>query len=295
MDKSSTLPAAVTASELDELRTLIEERSAIFFDASRERFFAPRVNEYLRDSGEQSAATLLRRIRNSNVEYDRFLGSLLTQETSFFRYRDIFQALERVVLPEVQARNLWRNPRVLRIWSAGCSTGEEAYSIAITLADTLPFADAWQIEILATDISRDALQLAERCVYAGRSLASVTPQQLHAHFKKVGDSWEVKPRLRKMISFVSMNLARSVYVGRMDCIFCMNVMIYFSEARRSALIQRFFDYLEPGGYLFLGHSESIARVSVKFQAIVLGDCILYRKPSADSAQRLEPAMVEERS
>src|SRR6202795_3755467 len=191
MDKTSTLPAAVTASELDELRTLIEERSAIFFDSSRERFFAPRVNEYLRESGEQSAATLLRRIRSSNVEYDRFLGSLLTQETSFFRYRDIFQALERVVLPEVQARNLWRNPRMLRIWSAGCSTGEEAYSIAITVADTLPFSDAWQIEILATDVSRDALQIAERGVYAGRSVANVSPVQLQAHFKNLGDTWQI--------------------------------------------------------------------------------------------------------
>jgi chemotaxis protein methyltransferase CheR len=288
MDKSSTLPAAVTASELDELRTLIEERSAIFFDASRERFFAPRVNEYLRASGEQNAATLLRRIRNSNVEYDRFLGSLLTQETSFFRYPDIFQALERVVLPEVQARNMWRNPRVLRIWSAGCSTGEEAYSIAITLSDTLPFPDAWQIEILATDISRDALQLAERGVYAGRSLASVTPLQLQTHFKKVGDSWEVKPRLRKMISFVQMNLARSVYVGRMDCIFCMNVLMYFSEERRNELLQRFYDTLEPGGLFFLGHSESMKTAPVKFETAVHGDCQYYVRPSASKAE-LKPA------
>src|ERR1700686_5498968 len=186
-DKSSTLPAAVTASELDEFRTLIEERSAIFFDASRERFFAPRVNQYLRESVEHDATGLLRRIRGSNVEYDCFLESLLTQETSFFRYPAIFQALERVVLPEVQARKLWSNPRVLRIWSAGCSTGEEPYSIAITVADALPFADAWQIEILATDISRDALQIAERGIYSGRGLANVTPQQLQAHFKKVGD------------------------------------------------------------------------------------------------------------
>ena len=117
-DKSSTMLAAATASELDEFRTLIEERSAILFDASRERFFAPRVNQYLRESGDQDAAGLLRRIRASNVEYDRFLESLLTQETSFFRYPAIFQALERVVLPEVQARKMWRNPRVLRIWSA---------------------------------------------------------------------------------------------------------------------------------------------------------------------------------
>ncbi len=284
MDKSSTLPAAVTASELDELRTLIEERSAICFDASRERFFAPRVNVYLRENGEQSAASLLRRIRSSNVEYDRFLGSLLTQETSFFRYPDIFQALERVVLPEVQARNMWRNPRVLRIWSAGCSTGEEAYSIAITVADTLPFPDAWQIEILATDISRDVLQHAERGIYSGRSLASVTPQQLQAHFKKVGDAWEIKPRIRKMISFAPMNLARSVYVGRMDCIFCMNVLMYFSEERRNELLQRFYDTLEPGGLFFLGHSESMKSAPVKFETAVYGDCQYYVKPAASKSE-----------
>jgi chemotaxis protein methyltransferase CheR len=290
MDKSSTLPAAVTASELGEFRTLIEERSAILFDASRERFFAPRVNEYLRASGEQNAAALLRRILASNVEYDRFLESLLTQETSFFRYPDVFQALERVVLPEVQARNIWRNPRLLRIWSAGCSTGEEAYSIAITVADTLPFSDAWQIEILATDISHDALQVAERGVYAGRSLASATPQQLQAHFKKVGDSWEVKPRLRKMISFAPMNLARSIYVGRMDCIFCMNVLMYFSEERRNELLQRFYDTLEPGGLFFLGHSESMKTAPVKFETAVHGDCQYYVKPAATKAEN-KPAML----
>jgi chemotaxis protein methyltransferase CheR len=280
MEKSSTLPAPVTASELDELRTLIEERSAILFDASRERFFAPRVTEYLRESGEPNLAALLRRIRGSNVEYDLFLNKLLTQETSFFRYPDIFQALEKVVLPEAQARNMWRNPRVLRIWSAGCSTGEEAYSIAITVADTLPFADAWQIEILATDISREALQQAERGVYSGRSLANLTPQQLETHFKKKGNAWEVKPRIRKMISFAPMNLARSVYVGRMDCIFCMNVLMYFSEQRRNELIQRFHDTLEPGGLFFLGHSESLKSAPVKFETAVHGHCQYYVKPAA---------------
>jgi len=293
-DKSSTLTAAASASELDEFRTLIEERSAILFDASRERFFSPRVNQYLRESGEPSAAALLHRIRGSNVEYDRFLESLLTQETSFFRYPAIFKALERVVLPEVQARKLWRNPRVLRIWSAGCSTGEEPYSIAITVADTLPFADAWQIEILATDISREALQFAERGVYAGRSVANVSPEQLQAHFTNLGDTWQVKPRIRRMISFAPMNLARSVYVGRMDCIFCMNVLMYFSEGRRNELIRRFYDALEPGGLFFLGHSESMKNVPVKFETAVYGDCKYYVKPVSPALEK-RPLALEKSS
>jgi chemotaxis protein methyltransferase CheR len=90
-----------------------------------------------------------------------------------------------------------------------------------------------------------------------------------------------------MISFAPMNLAAPVYVGRMDLIFCMNVLIYFTEERRRALVQRFYEALEPGGYLFLGHSESISKMPVKFQAIVLGDCILYRKPTTQEQQKTE--------
>ncbi len=98
MNKSSTLPAMVAASELDEIRTLIEGRSAIFLDSSRERFFSSQVNQYLRECGEPDSAALIQRIRKSNIEYDRFLAVLLTQETSFFRYPDVFRSLEQVVL-----------------------------------------------------------------------------------------------------------------------------------------------------------------------------------------------------
>jgi chemotaxis protein methyltransferase CheR len=281
--------------ELSEIRALIEERSGILFDSSRERFFSLRVREHLRDRRLANGSELLRAMQASNVEYDALLERLLTQETSFFRYPALYDALEKRVLPEMHVKKFWENPRNLRIWSAGCATGEEPYSIAIAVSDALMFAAAWNIEILATDISQQALKFAERGLYPRRSLENMSPKRMDAHFTHQEERYQIRPRIRKMVTFAPMNLARSVYVGRMDCIFCMNVMIYFSEARRSALIQRFYDYLEPGGYLFLGHSESIARVPVKFQAIVLGDCILYRKPSADSAQRLEPAAVEERS
>jgi chemotaxis protein methyltransferase CheR len=277
--------------ELSEIRMLIEERTGIHFDESRERFFSTRVKEHLRAKGMERGTDLLRSMRKSNVEYEALLERLLTQETSFFRYPGVYDAFEKRVLPELHAKKFWNNPRTLRIWSAGCSTGEEPYSIAITITDSLSFAESWNVEILATDVGRVALKNAERGIYSGRSIASVTEKQLLNHFSPADNGQQVKPRLRKMVSFAQINLASAVYVGRMDIIFCMNVLIYFTEERRRALVQRFYDTLEPGGYLFLGHSESISKMPVKFQAIVLNDCILYRKPTAD--ELLKPELVAE--
>ena len=277
--------------ELSEIRMLIEERTGICFDESRERFFSTRVKEHLRAKGLSRGTDLLRSMRKSNVEYEALLERLLTQETTFFRYPGVYEAFEKRVLPELHVKKFWKNPRTLRIWSAGCSTGEEPYSIAITIADSLSFADSWNVEILATDVGRQALKQAERGIYSGRSIASVSEKQIANHFSGVDGGQQVKPRLRKMVSFAQMNLASPVYLGRMDAIFCMNVLIYFSEERRRALVQRFYETLEPGGYLFLGHSESISKMPVKFQAIVLNDCILYRKPTAE--ELLKPELVTE--
>ena len=277
--------------ELSEIRMLIEERTGIRFDESRERFFSTRVRDHLKAKGLERGTDLLRAMRKSNVEYEALLERLLTQETSFFRYPGVYDAFEKRVLPELHTKKFWKNPRTLRIWSAGCSTGEEPYSIGITIVDSLTLADSWNVEILATDVGRQALKHAERGVYKGRSIASVNEKQLATHFTEVSNGYEVKPRLRRMVSFAQMNLASAVYVGRMDMIFCMNVLIYFSEERRQTLVQRFYDTLEPGGYLFLGHSESISKMPVKFQAIVLNDCILYRKPTAEELQK--PELVTE--
>jgi chemotaxis protein methyltransferase CheR len=280
-------PVSLSEHELSEIRMLIEERTSIRFDESRERFFSTRVREHMVRKGHPRGIDLLRAIKKTNFDFQELLESLLTQETSFFRYPSVFEAFEKRVLPELHTRKFWKNPRSLRVWSAGCSTGEEPYSIAITVADALSFADAWNVEILATDIGRNALAMAERGIYSGRSIGSVSETQLAAHFQPADGGSEVRPRLRKMINFVQMNLTNSVYVGKMDVIFCMNVMIYFSEERRRELVQHFYSVLEPGGYLFLGHSESISKMPVKFQAIVLNDCILYRKPTAEEVQKAE--------
>jgi chemotaxis protein methyltransferase CheR len=287
MSKRQGEPVSLTEHELSELRMLIEERTSIRFDESRERFFSTRVREHMARKGHARGIDLLRSVKKTNFEFQEMLESLLTQETSFFRYPGVFEAFEKRILPELHIRKFWKNPRSLRIWSAGCSTGEEPYSIAITVADVLNFSDAWNVEILATDIGRQALAIAERGVYSGRSIASVNEKQLATHFQPADSAQQVRPRLRKMVSFVQMNLNNGVYVGKMDVIFCMNVLIYFSEERRRELVQQFYSALEPGGYLFLGHSESISKMPVKFQAIVLNDCILYRKPTAEEVQKAE--------
>jgi chemotaxis protein methyltransferase CheR len=264
--------ARLTEPELDQIRTLIEDRSAILFDASRERFFSTHVREYIEEKGLASGSELMGLVRGSSTEYEALLERLLTQETSFFRYPAVYEALETKILPEVQERKFWENPRTLRIWSAGCSTGEEPYSIAITVCEALKFAEAWEIEILATDISRRALRHAERGAYPKRSLQEVSLGQVENYFTATKHGFQVKPR-------------------KIDCIFCMNVLMYFSEERRLAILRRFYDALKPGGYFLLGHAETLTNAPVKFEPVVLGDCRIYRKPGGVEARRA-PALVE---
>jgi chemotaxis protein methyltransferase CheR len=279
-------PAAISEHELAEMRLFIERRSGILFDESRTRFLSNRVCKHLKHRRLTRGADLLRLIRNSNAEYEALLEVLLTQETSFFRYPAVYGALEKRVLPELHGKKFWNNPRSLRIWSAGCSTGEEPYSVAISLLQTLEFPEAWKVEILATDISRHALDVAQRGQYSRRDLASLTPEQVEAYFAAtVGAEYRVKPRLRNMITFAQMNLAQMVYMGRFDCIFCMNVLIYFSEELRATLIRRFYECLEPDGYLFLGHAESVAKAKVDLEPIVISDSLIYRK-SARTLQEI---------
>ncbi len=268
----------ISEHELSELRRLIERRTGIVFDESRSAFFLNRLQEHMQARRLASGADLLRLVSAPGVEYDSLLERMLTQETQFFRYPETFEIFRRKVLPELHMRKFWENPRMLRLWSAGCSTGEEPYSLAISICDTLEFSDAWNINVLATDISREALRQAERATYSRRAIGNLSPRQREVYFVGGAEEYTVKPRVRNMVSFVPMNLTESVYVGRFDCIFCMNVLIYFSEARRASIIQRFFDYLEPGGYLFLGHAESVAGMQMRFKQSVEGGARLLQKP-----------------
>jgi chemotaxis protein methyltransferase CheR len=290
MKRQPATNAQIADADLNEIRTMIEQRSAVHLDESRERFLMTRVREYMEEKSLSSGSELLGHIRGSAAEYDAFLECLLTQETSFFRYPAVYEALGKRILPEIQERKFWQNPRTLRIWSAGCSTGEEPYSIAITLCESLKFLEAWEIEILATDISRRALRHAEKGAYSKRSLQELSLREIETYFTAAKHGFVVRPRVRRMISFAQMNLAEPMYVGKMDCISCMNVLMYFTEQRRLEILRGFYEALEPGGYFLLGHSETLTHTPLKFEPVTLGDCRLYRKPIAKEATRAVAAV-----
>jgi chemotaxis methyl-accepting protein methylase len=276
--KEAGINPVLTGHEVRELRLLIEQRSGILFDESRERFLTARVIEHMQRKQLSYGMELLRLVQLSNVEYNNMLERLLTQETRFLRYPELFTAFQHHVLPELMARKFWDKDAGLRIWSAGCSTGEEPYSIALVVSEACGAKAAAPVNILATDISREALDRAERGVYPRRALENLSLPQISAHFNRIGDNYEVKPELRGMVRFAPLNLAQPVYLGRFDCFFCMNVMIYFSGELRCNLIRRFYDCLEPGGYLFLGHAESAASAAVNFNPKIINGARLLQKP-----------------
>jgi chemotaxis protein methyltransferase CheR len=269
----------LTGHEVRELQLLIEQRAGVVFDESRERFLTSRVVEHMLRKRLSYGMELLRLVRNSNVEFDTMMERLLTQETSFLRYPGLFTAFRQHVVPQVQERKFWEKDPVLRVWSAGCASGEEPYSIALSIRDAAGSGTELNASIVATDISREALERADRAVYTGRVLENLSPLQIATYFTRSHDGhYKVKPELRSMVTFAPMNLAEPLYLGRFDCIFCMNVLIYFSEELRNRLIQRFYEYLEPGGYLFLGHAESVASAPVKFNHSIMNGARLLQKP-----------------
>jgi len=287
MNEAESNPV-LTGHEVRELQLLIEQRSGIMFDESRERFLTTRVVEHMQSKRLSYGMELLRLVRVSNVEYDDMLERLLTQETRFLRYPALFSAFEQQVVPELMGRKFWDKDNGLRIWSAGCASGEESYSIALCLSEVAGLRSAAPASILATDVSREALERAARGVYHRRVLDNLSAEQISAYFTPCGEEYTVKPILRSMVKFAPMNLAQPVYLGRFDCIFCMNVLIYFGQELRAKLIQRFYEYLEPGGYLFLGHAESVSGVPVKFQQKFANGARLLQKP-------VHPPAAEERA
>jgi len=257
------------------LRDLIKAHSGIALTELKRPLLQARLAKRLRRLGLQSYRAyydyLVQHDRRAE-ERDHFINALTTNTTSFFREPHHFDYLTQVWLPDRRARALQGAPRTLRIWSSACSTGEEAYSLAITLRQALPPMAGWGIHLLASDIDTDALDTARAAIYPCKSIASV-PEPLRRFFQtgtgELAGLVRVVPQVRAMVTFARINLLGAAWPAdtRFDCIFCRNVVIYFDEAGKQELVSRLATALAVDGLLVLGHSESLLGRSSRFRSL----------------------------
>jgi len=209
--------------------------------------------------------------RDSREELKKLLALLTVGETFFFRYLAHFEGLIHQVVPELLERN--RREKTLRIWSAGCSTGEEPYSIAMVLQEHFPQLSEWQVSILATDINKQSLRKARQGIFGARALRVTDPFYRDRYFRPVGSEFQLDERIRKMVRFSYLNLQTGRYPNEengttdLDILFCRNVLIYFGLPTTRMIIEKFTKCLQPMGFFFLGHAETLMSISGRFQRI----------------------------
>jgi chemotaxis protein methyltransferase CheR len=257
--------------EFDFIRHVIAENAGIVLGPNKRQLVQGRLARRLRELHLDSYEAYCDHIRESGPEeLVGLINALTTNVTSFFRENHHFEALSTYMLPEAFKRN--QQSRRLRIWSAGCSSGEEAYCLAMVARETLPPGQKWDLKILATDIDSEVVATAQRGVYPLDRLATLSQERLQKHFRKgsgenAGQA-KANPELAQLVSFRTLNLMHSWPMsGPFDLIFCRNVMIYFDQPTREKLVGRFADLLVPDGYLCLGHSESIHGTGGPFRLV----------------------------
>ena len=257
----------LTESQFNKITKLIKEKCGINLNDGKQELVKARLAKRLRKLGLSDYRQYISYIErdSSGDELVVMLDAISTNLTSFFRESDHFEYFSKKVIPRIIA-NVGERGRRLRIWSAGCSSGEEAYTIAICLCEGIRELSLWDAGILGTDISIRMLDRAGEGVYNGERVKTVPGLLRSKYFQCVQsrpDSlYLVNQRLRKLVHFARLNLMDSWPMrGLFDVIFCRNVMIYFDKATQQTLINRFSDLLPSGGTLFIGHSESLAGVS----------------------------------
>ncbi len=267
-----------TQRDFNFLRRLSNERTGIVVSDDKFNMFYSRLARRVRALGLKDFAAYCDYLQDPahDGEMVELVNAVTTNLTSFFRENHHFEFLANTAIPEAVQRN--RNSRSLRIWSAGCSTGEEPYSLAMTLAEQDAQLRNWDAQIFASDIDSNVLAQAQAGVYAQSRVDGLSKQRLKRFFLKGrGDQngkVRVKDELKSKIRFGQVNLMQPLKVEQQDLIFCRNVIIYFDKDTKKKLMDRYADVLVDGGYLFIGHSESLYQVTERFKLV--GNTV-YRK------------------
>ncbi|MHC4182030.1 MAG: CheR family methyltransferase [Planctomycetota bacterium] len=262
--------------EFELFRKLIYKSCGIHLTSSKKELVKARLSKRLTKTGinsfEQYYKFVTRHDKSGN-ELVHLLDSISTNKTDFFREKRHFDFLNAKLLPELIKKKEKARNKILRIWCAASSSGEEPYTLAITILNHINPNDGWNIKILATDISTKILQKAIKGIYGRDSLKGISPAIVSAHFKRVvidkSNCFQVKDHLKKLITFRRFNLMSPKFPFRnpFDFIFCRNVMIYFDTETQHGLISKFYDCLPKDGHLFIGHSETLSKKTHGFKYI----------------------------
>lgn len=279
----------MTEEEFLLLRDLVYDHCGIWFDEYNSYLLEKRLARRLEThnlGSFQEYYQFLKLSRKRTQELDEIMDLLTTNETYFFREAFQLKAFTDEIIPEIRAvKEKARAGRSLRIWSAGCSSGEEPYTIAMLLLE-MPFIRDWRVEIIGTDISQRVLHLARRGVYGQSSFRSTDEYYLRQYFARQEDGFRVSDHVRDLVSISHLNLLeqnRIEMLGAFDIIFCRNVIIYFDQAAKKQVVGSFNNALNPGGFLLLGHSESLMNTTTVFTLRHFKNDMVYQKPMNGSA------------
>lgn len=264
------------------IRDFISDTCGLYFDDNMQYKLEDRLNRRLKIHHMNDFREYYRFLRYSekrNDELREIMDILTVNETYFFREQEQLAAFSKKILQELKERN--KDKKKINIWSAGCSTGEEPYTIAMLIIEDGGF-NGWKINILGTDISERVLKAAREGVYKKNSFRTTNPYFINAYFQKqLNEDQKISDKVKKLVTFSRLNLfdiLKIKLIGEIDVIFCRNVLIYFNRDARKDVIENFHETLVEGGYLLLGHAESLINISTAFRLQYIENDIVYQKP-----------------
>lgn len=288
----STAPRAALDPAYKNIRDLVYKASGIYQPDEKLYLLADGCGRRIKQLGEPGVREYWNRLstqQNREGELRLLLNELTIGETCLFRSQAQLDGLRKVILPELVADRTRQMVKRLRIWSAGCSTGEEPYTLAMTLLEESEgLLKGWQIDIAATDLNDNSIETAKIGIYGDYALRNTTDHYKRKYFVAAPEGkLQVRPEVKSCINFSRLNLqddAKMLFMKGMDAIFCCNVLIYFDNASKARVISHFFNNLAFGGYFFLGTSESLLRLNDQFHLVHFPGAIGYWKPSLKSGK-----------
>ena len=274
----------ITDQEFVQLRDFIYEKSGIFVDEKRKYLFESRFSKRLADLGLSSFADYIKYLKfdaSKAQELNKLFELVTTNETSFYRDLKQLEAFRDNVLKEKLDQQRAAGKLELNIWSAGCSSGEEPYTLSMMLHEVLRMELArWKITITAVDLSPAMIEHARRGVYKEYAFKTTPGEIKSRYFTEEKEGWKIKPPVTRLVKFQQMNLNDTLSLKRIPrshIVFCRNVIIYFDADMKKRVVSSFYDNLMPGGYMMLGHSETLHKISSSFKPIYHPGTIAYKK------------------